>query len=306
MPEGSKKAVVAALAGNLLVAVSKFVAAMASGSSAMFSEGIHSTVDTSNEALLLFGMKRSRRPPDEQHPLGHAHELYFWSFVVAVMIFGLGGGVTIYEGITRVLHPKALEDPTWNYAALALATVFEGTSLAVGYRQFKKQAGETPIIQAIRRSKDPSAFIVVLEDSAAIVGIVIAFLGVFLGHRFHNVYFDGSASILIGVLLGAVAFFLGYEVRGLLVGESAEPEMVKAIQEIAEADRSVERANRPVTVYLGPSNVLVALELQFAGSANSREVTDSVDRIEKAIRDQFPEVDRIYVEAESIKSPQGG
>ena len=301
MPAESKKAVVAALFGNLAVAVTKFVAAFATGSSAMFSEGIHSTVDTADEGLLLLGLKRSKKPADEQHPLGHAHELYFWSFVVAVIIFGLGGGVTIYEGIMGLLHPHALEDPTWNYVVLALAALFEGITLTIGYRQFRKQVGDAPILKAIRRSKDPSVFTVVIEDTAALAGIAVAFLGVYLGHFFGSSRFDAGASIVIGLILGTVALLIGYEVRGLLIGESADPELVRQVRELAEDDSAVDRANPPVTVQLGPESVLVALELQFCSGASSGEVTEAIDRIEHAIRGRFPEVHHIYIEAESIK-----
>ena len=304
MPAESQKAVWAALMGNILVAASKFGAAAATGSPPMFSEGIHSLADTCNELLLLLGMKRSRKPPDEAHPLGHAHELYFWSFVVAVVIFGLGGGVTIYQGIARIFDPQPLEDPLWNYVVLALAAAFEGTSFLVGSRQFKRQTGQRPGLRAIRRSKDPTIFTVVLEDFAALAGLLIAFLGVYLGHQFRAPDFEAAASILIGVLLAGVALFLGYEVRGLLVGESAAPEMVKAIRAIAEGDPAVERANPPVTVYLGPRSVLVALELQFVPTSSSKEVTEAVDRIESAIRSAFPIAERIYVEAESIRTKQ--
>lgn len=301
MPPDAKKAVLAALAGNLAVAIIKFIAAAMTGSSAMSSEAIHSLVDTTDEALLLLGLKRSKRPPDEEHPLGHDHELYFWSFVVAVLIFGMGGGVTIYEGVSRMRHPTPLEDPAWNYVALGIAAIFEGSSLAIGYRQFRKQVGAVPILQAIHRSKDPAVFTVVIEDTAALIGIAIAFLGVYLGHLFGNPLFDAGASILIGLLLAGVALLIGYEVRGLLIGESADPEMVRQIRSLAESDAAVERANPPVTVQLGPQSVLVALELQFVKSAGSVEVTNAVDRIESAIRKRYPDVHQIYVEAESIK-----
>jgi cation diffusion facilitator family transporter len=301
MPAESKTVVVTALCGNLAVAVAKFAATAMTGSSAMFSEGIHSLIDTADEGFLLLGLKRSRKPPDEEHPLGHAHELYFWSFVVAVMILGLGGGVTIYEGITRLQHPHALEDPTWNYVVLGLAAIFEGTSLTVGYRQFRRQVGDTPLLQAIRRSKDPTVFTVVIEDIAALAGIAVAFLGVYLGHIFGNSRFDAAASILIGVILATVALLIGYEVRGLLIGESADAGVVSGIRELAEGDSVVDRANPPITVHLGPDAVLVALELQFASQASSGDVTEAIDRIEHAIRGRYPKVQQIYVEAESIR-----
>lgn len=304
MPAESRTAVVAALCGNVAVAISKFIAAMITGSSAMLSEGIHSIVDTADEGLLLLGMKRSRKPPDDEHPLGHAHELYFWSFVVAVMIFGLGGGVTIYEGILRIRNPEPLQDPTWNYAVLALAALFEGTSLIIGYRQFRKQVPGRPILEAIRRSKDPTVFTVVIEDTAALAGLTVAFFGVFLSHALNNPRFDGASSIVIGLILASVALLIGYEVRGLLIGEAANPEMIREIRRLAENDAAVDRANRPVTVQLGPESVMVALELQFSSSISAGEVTEAVDRIEQSIRERFPDVQHIYVEAESIRRGQ--
>ena len=301
MAAESKTAVVAGLLGNLAVAITKLIAAFMTGSSAMLSEGIHSLVDTADQGLLLFGLKRSRRPPDAQHPLGHAHELYFWSFVVAVLIFGLGGGVTIYEGIIRFRNPAPLGDPTWNYVVLGLATVFESISLAVGYRQFSKQVHGAPTLEAVRRSKDPSVFTVVIEDSAALAGLAIAFLGVFLAHRLQDSRFDAAASVGIGLLLAGLALLIGYEVRGLLIGERADPGMVQEIQNLAERDAAVERANAPVTLQLGPESVLVALELQFARELSSADLTTAVERIEHSIRGRFPHVQHLYVEARSIE-----
>ena len=301
MPAESKTAVIAALAGDVAVAVTKFVAAAFSGSSAMFSEGVHSVVDSADSALLLFGIARSRRPADEDHPLGHAHELYFWSFVVAVMIFGLGGGVTIYEGIAKLRHPGTLDNPFWDYVVLAVAGILQAASLVVGWRQFRKQIGDAPFLRAVHRSKDPSVFTVVIEDIVGIAGIAVAFAGVFLSHVFGDARFDAAGSVLIGLMLAAVAVLIGNEIRGLLIGESADPAMVREIRKLAEADPAVDRANPPVTIQLGPESVLVALELQFALRASAAEVTEAVDRIERAIQRRFPVVQQIYIEAESIK-----
>jgi cation diffusion facilitator family transporter len=301
MPAESKTAVIAALAGDVAVAVTKFVAAGISGSSAMFSEGIHSLVDSADGALLLFGMARSTRPADEDHPLGHAHELYFWSFVVAVMIFGLGGGVTIYEGILKIRQPGALENPLWDYVVLAVAAVLQAVSMVVGYRQFRKQIGNAPLILAIHRSKDPSVFTVVIEDAIGIAGIIVAFAGVYLSHAAGDARFDGAASILIGLMLAATALVIGNEIRGLLIGESADPEMVREIRRLAEADPAVDRANPPIAVQLGPDSVLLLLEIQFSSRASAGEVAEAVDRMEHAIHTRFPVVQQIYIEAESIK-----
>ena len=205
----SLTAIFAAIIGNLLIAITKFTAAFFTGSSAMLSEGIHSAVDTGNGLLMLLGIHKSKKPPDEKHPFGHARELYFWSLVVAFSIFAVGGGVSIYEGITHILHPVPIENAGWNYAVLGASVVFEGITWYFGWLAFAKTRRGRPVFEAIRASKDPTSFTVLLEDSAAITGLVIAFLGVFLGHEFGLVYFDGIASILIGVLLCLVALLLG-------------------------------------------------------------------------------------------------
>jgi cation diffusion facilitator family transporter len=305
MPSASSErpiTVYGAIAANAVIAVSKFAAGMISGSSAMLSEGIHSVVDTGNELLLLLGIHRSKKPADELHPFGYGKELYFWSLIVAILLFGLGGGMSIYEGISHLQHPAVIRDPTWNYVVLGVAFLAEGTSWAIALKKFleKKKKGHG-FWQALRASKNPAVFVVLAEDSAALVGIVVAFLGVLLGHRLHNPYLDGTASIIIGLILTAVAGFLAYESRDLLVGESADAEVVQSIRKLAEADPAVVGVARPLTMHFGPDQVLLNLDIEFRPNLSASEVTEAVDRLETTIRKEQPSIKRIFIEAESLK-----
>ncbi len=296
----SNKAVYAAIGGNLAVAAVKFAAAGLSGSSAMLAEAFHSVVDTGNDALLLLGRKRSRRPPDTDHPLGYGQELYFWSFVVAILVFAVGAGFSLYEGISRILNPGALEDPLWNYIVLGLAAVFEGTSLWIGYRQFRSEARGRSLWRTLRESKDPPTFSVVLEDSAALVGIAIAFVGIWLAQQSANPVFDGAASVAIGGLLGIVSIILARESKGLLLGEAMGPQASDDIRRIAQQCEGVTAANRPLTLYFGPDFILLAIEVEFSSRLSSTELTATVDRIEGAVRRKYPKIQRIYIEAEAL------
>ncbi len=296
----SKKAVVAAILGNVAIAVTKFVAAAVTGSSAMLSEGIHSFVDTGNGWLLLLGLQRSQKPPDDLHPFGHGKELYFWTLVVAVLLFGLGGGMSFYEGVSHLRHPKPMERVAWNYAVLGIAMLFEGLSWNVAFREFRKTQGTTTLWEAVRTSKDPATLTVVFEDSAALVGLVLAFLGIFLGQAFHNPYFDGAASIAIGLLLSVVAFFLAYLSRGLLVGESADRSTLESLRAIVASEPAVEKVVDLLTMHFGPQEVLLTLEVEFARGLSAEEVESAVERLEARITAQHPGVKRIYIEAQSI------
>ncbi len=292
----SKKAIVAAVVGNLAIAATKFGAAAVTGSSAMLSEGIHSLVDTGNGLLLLLGLRRSRLPADVEHPFGHGMELYFWTLVVAVMIFAVGGGMSMYEGVTHIQHPQPLEDPFWNYIVLGFAVVFEGISFTIAWREFGHARAGRGIFRAIRESKDPSLFTVVFEDSAALAGLVLAFLGVLLGHQLDNPYLDGAASVAIGVVLACVAVFLAYESKGLLLGESADPKVVKELAALALDEPAITQVEHTLTMHMGPSDVLLNLKVRFTPGLSSLETGRVVDRLERTIRDSYPEITRIYVE----------
>ncbi|SEN43489.1 cation diffusion facilitator family transporter [bacterium A37T11] len=296
----SNIAIYGALAANLLIAVIKFIAAAFTGSSAMLSEGIHSTVDTSNQLLLLLGIKRSKLPPDEDHPFGHGKELYFWSLMVAVLIFGLGGGMSIYEGISHIRHPSPVENPIWNYIVLLASGIIESSSLYVAVKEFNAQKGKLGFWKEIHLSKDPSLFVVIYEDSAAVAGIVLAFLGVFLGHVLNNSIFDGIASVLIGILLALVAVILVKESKNLLVGESANKSIVLGIRNLASQDAEVQKVNWPLTMQLSPHEILLNLDVQFIPSIDLQQLADAINRIEKSIRTAYPEVTRIFIEAKNI------
>ncbi len=294
---GSKIAILGAVAANLAIAVTKFVAAGFTGSSAMLSEGIHSVVDTGNGLLLLMGMHRSHRPPDGQHPFGHGKEYYFWSLIVAVLIFAVGGGMSIYEGISHLEHPSPIEDPFWNYLTLGLAFAFESISYYIASRQVIKNRGGRSYWQALRSSKDPGVFAVVYEDTGALLGLVIAFLGVFLGHWLDNPYFDGAASILIGLVLVVIAVLLVSESKGLLIGEAADPELIASIRRIVGVEAAVESLGLPLTMHLGPQEILLVLNVGFRKDLSTTQVEAAINRLEAAIRGRHPEVRRIYVEA---------
>jgi cation diffusion facilitator family transporter len=298
--ESGKKTVFAAIAANLAIAITKFVAASMTGSSAMLSEGIHSVVDTGNELVLLLGMRLSKRPADTNHPFGHGQELYFWTLIVAILIFAVGGGMSIYEGITHLIHPNPIEDATWNYAVLGFATFFEALSWTIAFREFMPSVGERGFWHAVRTSKDPTIFTVLFEDSAALLGLIVAFLGVLLEHLFNNPYFDGAASIVIGLILAVVAVLLASESRGLLIGEGADPATVEHIRSLAIADLAVEDVLQVLTLHFGPEEVLLNLEIQFHRNLSAEEVAQAVDRVEAAIRSHHPEIKRIFIEAKSL------
>ena len=297
----SKIVVYGAICSNVGIAVCKYVAALITGSSAMLAEAIHSTVDSCDSVLLLVGLSRSKRPADETHPFGHGKELYFWTLLVAVLIFGIGGGMGIYEGITHLLHPEPLTDPLWNYVVLGIGVVLEGASFVIAVRNFLKSKPEgVSIFRAVRRGKDPTVFTVMFEDAAALLGLLFAFLGVFLGHVLENPYLDGAASIAIGLLLGCVAAWLAAESKGLLVGEAALPNEVAAIEKAARDDPAVTRAGRPVTMYLGPQSILVGLDVNFDDALTADRIEEAVRRLEEAVKKAVPKVTHVYIEARSL------
>lgn len=294
---GSKIAVYGAIAANVAIAIVKYVAAGITGSSAMLSEAIHSTVDTGNGMLLLVGNRLSRRAPTPEHPFGHGKELYFWGLIVAMLIFGVGGGVSAYEGILRVLDPTPMRDPSWNYLVLAVAAIMEGTSFVVALRQFRKENRGMPFWEALHRSKDPTTYTVLAEDTAAVAGVGVAAAGIYASHRFDIPELDGAASIVIGLLLAGVAVFLILESRGLLIGEGVRPETARAVRELALATPGIRGAAWPLSMYIGPTEALLTLDVTFDPEVPAAEVAAAIRGLEKAIRERYPNVKRIYVEA---------
>ena len=292
---GSTTVLYAALAGNFAIAVTKFIAAFITGSSAMLSEGVHSVVDTGNQGLLLYGLKRSQRPPDRSHPFGHGRELYFWSFIVAVLLFSLGAGVSFYEGVIHVMHPEPATNILANYIVLGLAVLFEGYSWSVALKEFRETKGDRSYLQAVRESKDPSVFTVLFEDSAALLGLLFAFLGITGAKYLDMPVLDGVASIGISLLLAIAAIFLARESKGLLIGEPASPEMQGAIMEIVRKDEAVENANGLVTVHLGPDQIFVGLSVDFRDEISGHDIELAVERMEKRICEKLPEISSVFV-----------
>ena len=300
MASESKTAIFAAIAGNLAIAATKFVAAAFTGSSAMLSEAIHSLVDTGNGALLLLGVRKSQKPPDATHPFGHGMELYFWSLIVAILIFALGGGMSVYEGVIHIAHPNHIGDPTWNYAVLGFAIVFESISFYFAIKAFRKEKGDQGVWQTVHTSKDPTTFTILFEDTAALLGLLVALVGIFLGHQLNNPYLDGVASITIGVILGVVAGFLAYESKGLLIGEGVSPQTLDSIRAIAGADPAVAELRKALTMHFGPHDVLLTLDIRFQKDLTASEIAAVIDELEKKIRDQHPEIKHIFIEAKSL------
>jgi len=299
MSAESKLAIYGAIAANISIAATKFFVAGITGSSAMLSEGVHSSVDTFNGILLLVGIRLSQRPATPEHPFGHGKELYFWSLIVAVLIFGLGGGVSVFEGIQHIRHPEPLRDPGWNYVVLAMAALFEGCSFAIALRQFRKQAGTTPFWEAIHRSKDPTTYTVLAEDAAALLGLAIAALGIALSHGLDLPELDGAASLLIGVLLAGVAVLLTWESRSLLIGEGIRPETAQAIRRIALAQPGVRDVGRVLSMYVGPDDALVTMDLDFDEGTGASDAAAAIADVERQVRSEFPMIKRLFVESGS-------
>jgi cation diffusion facilitator family transporter len=299
MTSSSKKVIYAALAGNALIAVTKFAAAAITGSSAMFSEGIHSMVDTGNQVLLLHGMRRARRPPCSRFPFGHGKEVYFWSFAVAILIFAVGSGVSLYEGIIHTLHPKPIGNPLVNYIVLGLALIFEGMAWFFALNEFNKAKGKWGYIEAVQRGKDPIMFVVLFEDSAAMLGIIVAFVGVLLVDKAGILIFDGIASIIIGLILGGTAIWLAYETKGLLIGESANEKVENGIRDIILKFDSINNINEVLTMHMGPDFILVNISIDFRDEISAGDLENIIAEIDMQIKKNFPSVKRVFVEAES-------
>ena len=301
----SHKAVYAALAGNLAIAAAKAVAAWLGGSSAMLTEALHSLVDCGNEVLLLVGIARAARAPDATHPFGYGLEVYFWSFVVALLIFSAGGGLAIYQGARHLLAPPPISDPALNFAVLGIAFVFEGLSFRVAWREFAKIRRQTPVLAAITRSKDPTLFAVLLEDGAALIGLVIAALGLGAALWWDWGWADGAASILIGVLLIAVAVFMAKETRSLMSGEAAAPGTVAAVRAILEAEPAIEKVQEILTMHLGPRAILMAITLDYQDGLSIPAAESITGRMTDEIRKIDPRITRIFVRSGSSRQRQG-
>jgi cation diffusion facilitator family transporter len=303
MPK-SKVAIYGAIAANVAIAVTKFVVGGITGSSAMLSEGIHSAVDTFNGVLLLVGLKLSQRPATPEHPFGHGKELYFWSLIVAVLVFGLGGGVSFYEGLQHIRHPEPMRDPMWNYVVLGAAAVFEGAGFVIALRQFLKTAGNAPFCEAFHRSKDPTNYTVLAEDSAALVGLVTAGLGIALSHGLGMPQLDGGASLLIGLLLAGVGVVLIRESRGLLIGEGIRPQTARAIRGIALAQPKVRDVGRVLSMYVGPDDALVTMDLDFDDGTDAADAATAIAAVERQVRERYPMIKRLFIEAGAAPAQQ--
>jgi cation diffusion facilitator family transporter len=298
----SRKIIYAALAANLLIAATKFAAALVTGSSAIMAEGIHSLVDTSNELLLLYGRRRAKLPPDDQFPFGHGKEVYFWSFVVAILVFAVGSGLSLYEGIDHLLNPHSITHGYVNYVILGLAALFEGRSWNLARRELAKRKGTRGYFEAIHRAKDPSVIVVFLEDSAALVGLGVAFIGILLSQLSGNHSFDALASIVIGLILGITASILAAETKSLLIGESANREVVQGIREIARSSARVEHVNEILTMHMGPEFILVNLSVEFVDSASADDIEAIIAEMDSRIKQTYPNVKRVFVEAEAWRA----
>lgn len=299
MSSSTKKVIYAALIGNSLISVTKFIAAFYSGSSAMLSEGIHSLVDTGNQVLLLYGLKRAQQPADEQFPFGHGKEIYFWSFVVAILIFAVGAGVSIYEGIHHIMAPTPMGDPTLSFYVLGLAMLFEGAAWYFAFREFTRSKGKWGFVEAVKRGKDPSMFVVLFEDSAAMLGLMVAFVGIGIAHYTGNPLYDGMASVVIGLILGGTAIWLAYETKSLLIGESANPELIAKIRDITSQHRAVDRINELLTMHMGPDFILVTMKVDFKDDLTTGELEQNIASIDLQIKQTCPEVKRVFIEAEA-------
>jgi len=300
----SRRVIYAALAGNTLIAVTKFGAAIFTGSSAMLSEAVHSVVDTGNQMLLLYGVKRAAKPADSLHPFGYGMELYFWTFVVAILIFAGGSAVSLYEGFHKLTDPVPVADSTVNYVVLGIAFMFEAFAWGVAFNEFRRLKGKRSLIDEVRRSKDPTVFTVLFEDSAAILGLLVAFLGILAADMTGNPAFDAYASIGIGVILAGTAVLLAYESKGLLIGEGAHPEVVRGIERILAADTRIMHANEILTLHFGPADVLLNLSIDFISEIDADSLEAAISELEARIRQDYPQITRVFIEAQSRRGHQ--
>jgi len=294
----SSRAIIAALIGNSLIAIAKFIAASYTGSSAMFSEGVHSVVDSGNQLLLLYGVKRSKKPADSNHPFGYGKELYFWSFVVAILIFGLGAGICFYEGTHKISSPQPVTNPIINYTVLGLAIIIEGWTCWVAATEFKKSKGDHGWVKAIRRSKDPALFTVLFEDTAALLGLLVALIALTLSDYLNLPVLDAVASLIISFILAVTAGLLAFECKGLLTGEGASKQVITGINQIIDDCPGIMHVNEVLTLHLGPQDVLLNISLDFEDNLSSGDVEEAISALESRIKGMFPEIRRVFIEAQ--------
>jgi cation diffusion facilitator family transporter len=296
----TRTAVVAAVIGNLAIAATKFVAAAFSGSAAMLAEAIHSLVDTGNGGLMLYGLHRSRKPADEDHPFGYGHELYFWTLMVGILVFALGGGMSIVTGISHLAEPRPPQNALWNYAVLGIAMVFEGSSWWFGLKAFQSELRGRGVFETIHATKNPANFAVLLEDSAALLGLAFALVGIFLAEKLDAPWIDGASSIAIGLLLCFVSFVMVFESKELLVGEGMEKRTLRHLRAIVAHDPAVECVDRLSTMYLGPEEVMLVIALQFRLETPLAEIRRAIARIKREIQARYPRVRHVFIDSAAI------
>lgn len=284
----SNRTVYVALAANLLIAIIKFLSGAITRSTAMLSEGVHSLVDTTNQLLLLLGIRLSKKSADARRPFGYGKELYFWSFIVSLLIFAIGGSVSIFQGITHLRHPAPLEDPFWNYIVLGASFLFDGGSLVVAIIEFNKVRGKNSWWKAIHQSKDPSSFLVLFEDSAAVLGLIVVTVMIYLGHKLNNPYLDGVASLIVGVLLTIVSILLARESRSLLMGEGIATATQFKIRSIVESDPAIDKVLQIFSTYQSPEEVMLLLLVRFKDDLDTHDITDAITRVKASIQVEFP------------------
>jgi len=302
MATSSKKVIYAALAGNCLIAITKTIASLMTGSSAMLSEAIHSVADTGNQILLLYGLRRAKMPADNDFPFGHGKEIYFWSFVVAIVLFSGGAGLSVYKGIDHLLSPVPVKHSYVNYLVIGLAFIFEGISWYIALKEFAKLKGPWSYFQAVHRGKDPSLFVVLLEDSAAIIGLVVAFVGILLSQITGRPSYDAIAAVIIGLILAGTAILLASETKSMLIGESANKEVVQGIRDIADSSKEIKQVNEVLTMHMGPDFILVNISVDFVDPILATEVEVTVAALDRAIKRAYPKVQRIFVEVETWRA----
>lgn len=300
MASGSKKVIYAALIANGIIAIMKFIAAAITGSSAMFSEGIHTTVDTGNQLMLLLGLRRATKTADKKHPFGYGKEIYFWSFIVAIMVFAIGAGISIYEGIHSVLDPHPIENVLVSYGVLGFAMIITGVAWYFAFKEFRNVKGDLGYFEAVQKEKNPTTFVVLFEDSAALLGLFVAMLGIALSQWTGMPVFDGIASIVIGLILGGTATWLAYETKGLLIGESARTDVIDDVERMVDSYKSITKVNEVLTLHMGPDYILLTISVNFKDELRVGEIEASIDQISTQIKEKYPRINRIFIEAEQL------